>query len=258
MRRISTILASALAVLLSAGSAMADGMSIKDSPAPVADARSCDGGPFAGFYIGAAVGYADQSTDYDFGAVGSASSDDGGFTGGLYSGYNIQCGRLVVGYESDWNFMDSNSTWVDSDTSCGGEPCNVTSSDVKFYGTTRLRIGIAHSGSMMFYATGGIAYASIDNSLSTPVLGVNSSSTDWNWGWTAGGGVELLRDGRWGLRAEALYIDLSDTDQGYVGDPVVCGAICTANVEYDNDFWVGRIGLTYKFGPREEAVAPMK
>jgi outer membrane immunogenic protein len=258
MRSFATILASAAAVLLSAGTAMADGMSIKDGPAPVAEARTCDGGPFAGFYIGAAVGYADQDTNYDFGAPGSASSDDGGFTGGLYSGYNIQCGRFVVGYESDWNFMDADSTWVDPDTSCGGVPCNTTSSDIRFYGTSRLRFGLVHSDNMMFYATGGLAYASVDNSLITPALGFSSSATDWSWGWTAGGGIEFLRDGRWGLRAEALYIDLSETGKGYIGDPGVCGGFCVANVDYDNDFWVGRIGLTYKFGPREEAIVPMK
>lgn len=254
MRSFATILASAAAVLLSAGTAMADGMSIKDGPAPVAEGRTCDGGPFAGFYIGAAVGYADQNTDYTSGFGDTASSDDGGFTGGIYSGYNIQCGRFVVGYESDWNFMDTNSSWVDSSTLCG-IPCLTLASDIEFYGTSRLRFGLVHSGNMMFYATGGLAYARVENSIGVPSVDFRASDTDWNWGWTAGGGVEFLRHGRWGLRAEALYVDLSEDERGYFRD----GCIeCTGNMDYDNDFWVGRIGLTYRFGPREEAVVPMK
>ncbi len=234
-------------------------MSIKDSPAPVADARSCDGGPFAGFYVGAAVGYFDQETDYALGGPGvTVSSDSNGFSGGLYSGYNIQCGRLVVGYESDWNLADSDSSWLDPDTSCGGSPCNSLSSDVKYYGTSRLRLGLVHRDNILIYATGGLAYAKVEHSFSTPDIAFSASDEDWNWGWTAGGGVELLRDGRWGLRAEALYIDLSEDNRSYVGDPGVCGGLCVANVGYDNEFVVARIGLTYKLGAREEAAAPLK
>ncbi len=120
------------------------------------------------------------------------------------------------------------------------------------------RIGIAHSDSMLFYATGGIAYAKVEHSFATPALAFSASDEDWNWGWTVGGGVELLRSGRWGLRAEALYIDLSDDERSYVGDPGVCGAICVAAIDYDNDFVVARIGLTYKLGAREEVAAPLK
>jgi outer membrane immunogenic protein len=107
---------------------------------------------------------------------------------------------------------------------------------------------------MMFFVTGGLAYADIENTFALD-LPYSSSSTDWTWGWTAGGGIDFLRDDRWGLRAEALYIDLSENANGYVYD---CGGSCVGRIGYDNEFWVGRIGLTYKFGPREEAAVPMK
>jgi outer membrane immunogenic protein len=248
MRSFATILASAAAILLSAGTAMADGMSIKDGPAPVAEARTCDGGPFAGFYIGAAVGYGGQDTDFnDKIGGGGVSGDDDGFAASLYSGYNIQCGRLVVGYESDWNFLDTEGSWTDG---C----CQNLTSELRWFGTSRLRFGLVHSGNMMFFVTGGLAYADIENTFALD-LPYSSSSTDWTWGWTAGGGIDFLRDDRWGLRAEALYIDLSENANGYVYD---CGGSCVGRIGYDNEFWVGRIGLTYKFGPREEAAVPMK
>ncbi len=107
MRKLMGCLAALFAVVGGTSAAMADGMSIKDGPAPVAEARTCDGGPFAGFYIGAAVGYFDQDTDYALGGPGvTVSSDLNGFTGGVYNGYNIQCGRLVVGIEFDYNWAD--------------------------------------------------------------------------------------------------------------------------------------------------------
>lgn len=261
MRRAFGIIAALWAVAGGATAAMADGMSIKDGPAPVADSRSCDGGPFAGFYIGAAVGYGGRdSTNTDtLGGTGSVSYDDDGFTGGIYSGYNIQCGRLVVGYESDWNWMDSDNRFSDGSGDCGGDPCFTLSSDMKWFSTSRLRIGLVHSGNILFYATGGLAYADIDNTLDFPPLDFRQSDSDWKFGWTAGGGVEFIRHGQWSLRAEALYIDLGDKTYSY--SDTVCGIDCDARQprqRWEDDMWVARLGLTYRLGAREEVAAPLK
>lgn len=260
MRKLIACFAALVAVLGGTSVAMADGMSIKDGPAPVADARSCDGGPFAGFYIGAAVGYGNQdttNTDVSIAATGSVGYDDGGFAGSLYSGYNIQCGRFVVGYESDYNFLDSDNSFTD-DTDpggCGG-PCYTVTSDIKYFGTSRLRIGLVHSDNIMIYATGGLAYAKVESTLDFFPLAFSQSDEDWKFGWTAGGGVEFIRHGNWALRAEALYMDFGDETYGY--STVLCGIGCTAAQKYEDEVWVARVGLTYRFGAREEEAAPLK
>lgn len=258
MRKLLGCLAVVWAVVGGTSAAMADGMSIKDGPAPVADSRSCDGGPFAGFYVGAAIGYANQDTTNTAvsGGSGSVGYDDGGFAGSLYSGYNVQCGRLVVGYESDYNFMDSDNSYTDfGDPPCVG-PCYTITSDIKYFGTSRLRIGLVHNDKMMIYATGGIAYAKVESTLDFFPLGFSQSDEDWKFGWTAGGGVEFIRHGNWSMRAEALYMDFGD--QNYSYEDSFCGIGCVATQKWEDEVWTARIGLTYRLGAREEAAVPLK
>lgn len=256
MRKLIGCCAALLAVVSGTSVAMADGMSIKDSPAPVADSRSCDGGPFAGFYIGAAVGYGGhdaKATNVFSGSPSYGASedfDDDGFAASIYSGYNIQCGSLVVGYESDYN-------WADVDSSVG-DCCNYLNSELKWYGTSRLRFGLVRNENMMFYVTGGMAYAKIDTKAGVQELLGESyswSDEDWHFGWTAGGGVEFLRHDRWSIRAEALYLDVGDRTYSYSATGCFD---CNGRVEYENEFWVARLGVAYKFGQREEAAAPLK
>ena len=258
MRILTKSIALLLAVFGGASAALADGGSLKDGPAPVAAARTCDGGPFAGFYVGAAAGYASHDTTNTdvLGGTGSVSYDDAGIAASLYSGYNIQCGRLVVGYESDWNWMDSDNSYTESDIGCGG-PCYTVKSDLKWFSTARLRVGLVHSGNILFYATSRIAYADVDTTLNFPPLDFRASDSDWKFGWTAGAGVEFIRHGQWSLRAEALYMDLGDKTYGY--SDTTCGIDCDARQKWDDDLWIARIGLTYRLGAREEvAAAPLK
>lgn len=257
MRNLFKSIAVLGALVIGAPAAMADGMSIKDGPAPVADSRSCDGGAFAGFYVGAAVGYANQDTKNTdvFGGSGSVSYDDGGFAGSIYSGYNVQCDRLVVGYESDYNFMDSDNSFTDDTGGCGG-PCFTITSDIKYFGSSRLRIGLVHGGNVLIYATGGIAYAKIESTLDFFPLAFSQSDEDWKFGWTAGGGVEFIRHGNWSLRAEALYMDFGDKDYNYADS--LCGIGCVATQRWEDEVWTARVGLTYRLGAREEAAAPLK
>lgn len=247
MRAMFRIFAVLMATAASATAALADGTSIKDGPAPVADARTCDGGPFAGFYVGAAVGYGGQDTTVSSGLGGSENLDDDGFVGSLYSGYNIQCDRLVVGYESDYNWMDQDNSFSDG---C----CIELESDVKWFGSSRLRIGLVHSGNILFYATGGIAYADIDSKFTGTTLGGSASfkDNDWHFGWTAGGGVEFIRHGQWSLRAEALYMDFGDQEYSY------SAPCCSGALDWENEIWTARVGLTYRLGARAEVAAPLK
>jgi outer membrane immunogenic protein len=234
-----------------AGAAMADGVSGGDMKGGgVVAGSGCTGGPFQGWYVGGHVGYADHDSDVN--NLGDHySSSEGGFTGGLLSGYNHQCGRLVVGIESDINYIDTDPRRVDLLNGTFG-------TEINYFGTERLRIGIAHDERILFYATGGLAYADLDYVFSDCCVG-NTKRSDTQWGFTIGGGVEFLRDERWTLRAEALYVDLGSDTEHYtvtVGCPPL--TVCTTTNKFDNEFWVARLGLTYRFGRHEEAAAPLK
>lgn len=230
-------------------SAWADGMPTQTYTA----GRSCAVGPFAGPYIGAALGYAKQRAKIDFEAGSSFRDSDSSVTFGGYAGYNWQCDRLVFGVETDFNYIDTGPT--------SGEDTVTVESSMDWYGTVRARGGIVVHDNLLLYATGGLAYANIDHSFNdTNVGGVlgpfSASNSKTKAGWTFGGGAEYLHDSRWLLRAEAFYVDLGDETHTYVlGDP--CVAECEAVSKWDDSFWVARLGLTYKFGHRE-TVVPLK
>ncbi|MBK9077954.1 MAG: porin family protein [Hyphomicrobium sp.] len=236
-------LAAATVVLLSASTAVFAGGDLKGDP--VED--RCSGGRWEGPYIGAQVGWV--SADADQSNIGvSLSSEDDAFSAGVLGGYNRQCGRVVFGIRSDINWTD-----VGSSATIAGQ---TFTSSYDYYGTLRGRLGITHED-MLFYVTGGLAYADVDHALSAPAFGVNQSDSDMKFGYVVGGGIEFMRDDRWTLRAEALYVDLGDSSESYVGT-TACGAICRANVEWDDDFFVGRIGLTMKLHREEPVHEPLK
>jgi outer membrane immunogenic protein len=239
-----------MSALTYAGSAQADG--VAGGAAPVESDR-CAAGPFSGFYIGAALGYANHDSDvHDKLNGGSFGDDDSAFTGGLLSGYNYQCGRFLIGYEGDINFFSSESE-SDVDTI-------TLKSSIDWYGTQRLRLGLVSDDTWLFYVTGGLAYGDVEHRFSDSAFAFSKKDSDTQFGWTIGGGVEFLHYQNWTFRAEGLYIDLGDETETYevsTTGPYGCTTNCTAKAEWEDDFWVARLGVTYKFGAREEPV-PLK
>jgi outer membrane immunogenic protein len=253
------LLALLLTLISAAGTlsrpALADG-SLKDTPVAAVETRSCSGGSFAGTYIGASVGYIDHrddKTDLNFG--GSFGNNSGSVIGGLHSGYSMQCGRLVVGIESDISVFSADTS--QTDPCCGSI---TTESKADWLSTSRIRLGLVHDDHLMFYVTGGLAAADVNHKVSDPLIipgGFSESHSDWKWGWTVGGGVEMLRDDHWTLRAEALYVDLGSTDETYVATGCGIGT-CSTSYGWDDNFWLARVGLSYKFGAREAEAVPLK
>lgn len=231
-----------------AGASWADG-SLKDGPAPAA-AVGCTG-QYSGAYIGGQVGYLDHDSKFhDELGTGHVSGDDSGVTFGFFSGYNVQCGRLLVGIESDFNYADTDAKWSDC--------CQDLSSEMNWFGTARLRAGLVHNENILFFVTGGLAYADLDRTFAVGApLNFRQSDGDTEFGWTLGGGFEFLRDGKWSFKAEALYVDLGDKSISYE-DTTGCAINCTARIGYEDDFWTARIGINYHFGRREEVAAPLK
>jgi outer membrane immunogenic protein len=239
-----------LAIGGSAGVALADGYAPRGK---VAYAGRCSGGMFSGPYIGINAGVGLSRT-------GEAVLGNPDFNGSEYSvivggqaGYNLQCGNLIVGVETDINYVRFDST-TGLDDPLG--PVSLRD-EIDWFGTVRGRVGIAIQPNAMLYATAGLAYATVTQKVSQPGAPFFQSNDETKTGWTIGGGLELVHFDRWLIKAEALYVDLGDNTRTYTLPPTGCGAPpCTARVTWDDSFLVARLGFSYKF-TRDEPV-PLK
>lgn len=258
LMRLLPILMIAGAFCLGASQAQAGG-SLKDGD--FGDSGRCVGGAFAGPYAGVHVGFGSLRSKNTAGAYVSgvpiggidASDNDRGFSIGGHAGYNIQCGRVLFGVETDFNYFDADTSALLGSTAFLG-------SSIDWYGTLRGRLGLVSGDNFLVYATGGLAYADVDHTLFDPGApggSFSASSGGTQWGWTAGGGIEFMRDGNWSIRAEALYVDLGSESESYAVT-TVCET-CSTRVSWDDSFWVARVGLTYHFHRDEPApYVPLK
>ncbi len=238
-----------LVLLTGVGDAKADGMQQRRT----AQAPGCISGPFAGPYIGVNAGYGRVNTTQSSTPDPSATGDDSAFTVGGQVGYNWQCGHVVFGLEADFNYVgfETNTT-----TTTTINPTVVNFKDeINWFGTVRGRLGVTVREHALVYATGGWAYADTSHTFSVPSFPFSQKDDDFQTGWVLGGGIELVHDVRWLLRAEALYVDLGDKTHSY--STATCVGICGGTANWEDKFWVARLGLSYKFGAREPIV-PLK
>jgi outer membrane immunogenic protein len=230
--------------------------------------------PFAGSYLGVAAGYAQQRVEVTSEAPGAPAfgqtfkDNEGGFTFGGYVGYNFQrCSRVVFGIETDFNYINTSPTAYDIEVFPAGTETTSLESSMDWFGTLRGRLGYAVHNHVLLYATGGLAYGRADHRFNddcpgcqagVPGLGsIGQSDSVTKAGWTVGGGSEVLHDDRWFLRAEALYVDLgSETHSGNFA--LSNGATAGYVAKWDDQFWVARLGVAYKFGEREHRAVPLK
>src|SRR5207249_5357208 len=121
-----------------------------------------------------------------------------GFIGGGQIGYNWQHGNFVFGLEGDISGLGGKNT---------GERQDATgyqySSRISWLSTVRARFGLA-VGDTMAYATAGVAFAGVKNTVSFSP-GLDYSSTKTRTGWTVGGGVEHMLSRNWTIGLEALF-----------------------------------------------------
>ena len=129
-----------------------------------------------------------------------------GFTGGGQIGYNYQMGHFVVGVEADFNYVDLSRT----KTSFSGAVTEDISGN--FIGTVRPRVGVAF-GPALLYATGGLAYGSVDTTITGNTANtLSASSSGMRVGWAAGAGAEYALNRSLSLRVEYLHTDLGRSD----------------------------------------------
>lgn len=230
---ITSVVAS-VAALATASQALAADLGPYRPPAPPeAYVEPVSQFSWRGFYAGVNGGYAWGSGDARLvtpGVTLDAIDPDGWFGGGQV-GYNAQFGSFVLGVEGDIQGASIDGSSFDT---VGGTDYR-SSSSVNWFSTLRARAGFA-ADRVFIYATGGVAWADMDFSITEG--GNRFSGSDTLTGYTVGGGVEWALANNWTLKGEYLYIDLEDAKFHGGGGPTT---------SFDNSFHTIRAGLNYKF-----------
>ena len=194
---------------------------------------------WSGSYVGVAGGGAwgsavvrnnatgvDQTPRLDLGGSGIV---------GLTTGFNIQSGSLLLGYEGDTSITNKKGSRFEF------PPSAAFSNEVKeqWLSTFRGRVGYARDN-WLIYATAGGALANVANSIVAPA-GIISDQ-QWHWGWTAGGGVEVKLSQDWSAKIEYLYVGLQDKSY-FIPAP---SPAFPGNQRLHLDDHIVRVGVNYK------------
>lgn len=257
----------------------------KAPPAPVSNWS----GWYAGLNVGGGwantdVGYApnDALMSFVFSAPNffplSTNGDrnrSSGALGGIQVGYNYQFApRWVAGFEAD--FQGAGIDGRGTTSYLVGQVSTSTSQGIDYFGTVRARLGYLANDRLLIYATGGFAYAQLNNAASTvtntgfagglagpngvvytfscgslnaaPDLCFSGASNGITPGWTAGGGLEYALGQKWSVKGEYLFAQFKET----VNVVAVTAAPGSTPASYSANFTTNlnivRIGLNYKFG----------
>ena len=233
---------------------------------------------WTGLYVGGNVGYSwgdsDITTSFFNNTTGlllattAGSFDMNGWLAGVQLGYNWQYGRWVFGIEGDfqWTGQDGGRGATCPIAGFGAGPCNnltfgaglnqpigsTFNQSLDWFATLRVRAGLTLTPTILAYVTGGLAVGNIDTDgtiagftgASVPVVTAFGSS-DTNWGWTIGAGVEAALSGNWTAKFEYLYMDLGSVST--VGYNLANVVPLRVNYESDITDHILRIGLNYRF-----------
>jgi outer membrane immunogenic protein len=242
----STILFSACATFLTMAFAGTEYSGGKETVRPVPLPQLCD---WTGFYIGlhagGQFGHSETTDIDDWNSFGKQFGySESGFNGGMQFGYNLQWHWLVTGPEFDVGYMDLNGRGTEPG-SPGFDSRGETNGD--FYTTLRGRIGVALD-CWLIYGTGGaigVNYTKrfIDDCSTGPCgpAVLDARDTDFDWGYTVGGGIERLIGNHWSVKAEYLYFGLGDDHFSGVSGGTRYG------FKAETEGHIVRAGLNYKF-----------
>jgi len=143
------------------------------------------------------------------------ATDNGVYAGGQF-GYLWQSGHFVFGGESDlqYSFMSGSdsltTTFIYNGDPQSGPATFRANQSIRWFGTTRARVGFALPFKTLVYGTGGMAYADLRDSANVAFPGPTypASVHKWKGGWTIGGGLEYQLKKKWSLKGEYLYYNL--------------------------------------------------
>ncbi len=214
---------------------------------------------WTGFYLGLNAGGQfghSENTDLDGYNTAPGRSwgySESGFSGGAQVGYNWQWRWLVLGPEFDGGYMNLHGSGLQ--TGSPGDTHGESDSDL--FTTLRGRIGVAVGwhGPWLLYATGGaigVHYTTrvIDNiAISPPTSALEDGrTTDFNWGYTVGGGIERRLGCHWSLKLEYLYYSLGDQSfTGHEADVFFHEGTFTTDWSGETTGHMVRAGLNFHF-----------
>ena len=267
-----SMITSAALVAISAAAAAADLPSTKGEPAYVPPPPAFS---WTGFYVGVNAGgawgnldprtstvYSDEgyfaeTSAAAVNAVGQPAGRASGFTGGGQIGYNWQLNSVVIGLETDFDYLHAHANESASAVYPDYAPSvfNVsTSSTVDWLWTLRPRLGFLVVPNLLVYATGGLALSEAHSSFqfTDDYFGGASASgglSGTRVGWTVGGGIEYALTQNWSIKAEYLYADLGrrtidSNNLTWEGDSNPA-TVFTHSV--DPRINIARVGVNYKF-----------
>jgi outer membrane immunogenic protein len=198
---------------------------------------------WTGFYAGIHGGFGGDRFEYPFETpfgppfTGQFDLTSSGFFAGGQIGANWQFApQWVVGVEVD-------GAWSDIKGELGLEVDGLGSieagSKVNWFSTIRGRLGFLPTPRFMIYGTGGAAVGETESFIEISGLG-SASTSDTEWGWTAGGGFEYAITDNITIKTEYLYVDLgSQTLLGGGGGPFL---------DVDTHFHTIKAGLNFLWG----------
>lgn len=240
--------------VLLAGSALLAGLSIASAAQAADMAPVAAGYDWTGFYVGANAGVAwnNSSIDGDFVSNdvrlldNSIDGDQTVFTAGGLLGYNYQIDQIVLGIETDINYLGFSDDRKRDFAFDGLDVTTKSSFEADWFGTIRGRLGFAIDN-VLIYGTGGAAYGHMNaNGKVTATDGVDTavwkgSADSTNWGWTVGGGAEYGID-NWSLGLEYLYVDLGDGNWNDSDDTFI-----DTNLKGSADYAFSTVRATVKY-----------
>ena len=227
---------------------------------------------WGGGYIGINGGYAAGQSQWGSDALNpSGLSSTGNFhvNGGMIgvtAGVSGQWGAWVVGAEGDFDWQGlkgtSNSPYCTNlitssaatipPATAAGLGCKTAST---WLGTFRGRFGYAWDRVLLF-GTAGVAGANVQTGLNTL-----PPQTNFDFGWTAGAGVEVAFADHWTFKVEYLFVDLGNVscNHGYScgydaaatttggQNPTITAAVNSNSSVKLNENLI-RVGVNFKWG----------
>jgi outer membrane immunogenic protein len=200
---------------------------------------------WSGFYLGGHLGGAFERRDGAIfdpfgGMIGSESFGMSSLIGGAQIGFNYAVSPTwILGLEADATLAGLNS--ISGISTTLGQRENKTQD----FGTVRARFGYVWS-SLMFYGTGGYAWAHQELIRTQPVGAVNFAGTGTlesdsgiASGWSAGAGIEWAVQPGWTLRAEYLHLGFGARSFTFPA--------AGQQIDVSSQFDVLRIGVNYIF-----------
>jgi outer membrane immunogenic protein len=252
MRRLALLVVMSLGV---AFSALAADMPLPPGPPPLPYLPVAPPFSWTGLYIGGNLGLGwSQGTFSDPFGNALVLPNNARLLGGGQAGFNFEFyGGFVVGAEADFDWFANTNTNTSNPVPLFDNFGNPTGSTAtiainnRWLTTVTGRFGYAFDR-VLLYGKGGGAWVGSNN----PTVAVNNapvalSTTNYNWGWTAGLGVEWMFWGNWSARVEYDYVGLNNPTFTI---PASVGGLPAVDQFTGNNRFIQLVnaGVNYRFG----------